>query len=84
MYEGQNLLAMFSFRDRNGRVNGVVGGLEVDTGFLDQDEAVFLTFVFKCGHLFRVRLTWLASFSWLLVKLQLLKLPVGQKDVTAV
>lgn len=69
---------MLFFRERNGRVNGVVGGLEVDTCFLGQDKAMFLTFVFKLGHLFRVRLKWFASFSWLLVKLQLLKLPVGQ------
>lgn len=35
MHEGQNLLAMFSFRERNGRLKGIVGGLEADACFLD-------------------------------------------------
>lgn len=68
------------FREWNGRVSGVMSGLEVVTCFLD----CFLPFVFRFGHLIRVTLTWFVSFSWLLVKLQLFKLVVGQKGVTAV
>jgi len=46
MHEGQNLSAVFSFGGRNGRVKGVVGGLEVNTCFLDREEAVSSNFHF--------------------------------------
>ena len=57
--------------------------LKLTHAFLTGKKLSLLTSIFKFGCLFGVRLTWFASFSWLLVKLPLLKLLVGCEDVTA-
>lgn len=48
MHEGQNHVDVLSFRKRNGRVNGVVCGLEAGTRFLGLEEPIFLTLFLVC------------------------------------